>query len=57
MVGIVGYGRKIFEYLGNALVNKGIVAGLLDFHKVGNVYNLVDVTELPSFGFAILVNR
>ena len=57
MVGIVGYGRKIFKYLGNTLVNEVVVARLLDFNEVGNFDNFVDFAELPSFGFAILVNR
>ena len=57
VVGIVANRGKVLEYFGYTLVNERVVADLLDFNKVGNVDDLVDFTELPSFGFAILVNR
>ena len=57
MVGIVGNRRKIFEHLRYAFFNESVVARFLNFNEVGDIDDLVDFTELSSFGFAILVNR
>ena len=56
VVGIVGNGHKVLEHLGYAVLDKRVIARLLYFYKVGNVYNLVNFTELSSLGFAILLN-
>ncbi len=57
VIGIVGYGHKVFEDFRNALLHKRVIARLLDFHEVGDLYNFVYFTEFSSFRFAILVNR
>ncbi len=56
VVGEVGYRRKILQNLGNAFADKGVVALLLDLHKVGNVDDFVDRTEFSALGFTVLVN-
>ena len=57
VVGIIGDRGEILEDLADTLVDKGIVGILLDLHEVGNIDDLVDLTELPSLGFAVLLNR
>jgi hypothetical protein len=57
MVGVVGDGGKVLKHLADTLFDEGIVAVLLDLNEVGNVDDFVDLTELSSFGFAILLNR
>ena len=57
VVGIIGDRGEILEDLADTLVDKGIVGILLDLHEVGDIDDLVDLTELPSLGFAVLLNR
>ena len=57
VVGIIGDRGEILEDLADTLVDKGIVGILLDLHEVGDIDDLVDLTEIPSLGFAVLLNR
>ena len=56
VVGKVGNGREILEDVADALVDKGIVAFLLNLDEIGNVDDFVDLAELSSLGFAVLLN-
>ena len=48
---------EILKDFADTFVDKGVVGILLDLHEVGDIDDLVDLTELPSLGFAVLLNR
>ena len=45
----VGNGREVLEDLRDPFADEGTVTVLLDLDEVGNVDDLVDLAELPSF--------
>ena len=54
MVGVVGDRREIFKDFVNAFFNERIIAVFLNLNEIGDIDYLVDLPELPSFGFAVL---
>ena len=54
VVGVIGDRGKVLEYLADTFLNERVVAVLLNVHEIGNVNDLVDRPEFPSFILAIL---
>ena len=56
VVGKIRNGREILEDLGDALIDEGIVALLLDLDEVGNIDDFIDLPELAPLRLPVLLN-